>query len=333
MPTTFDDKQKQFESLMNQADEARLEKEAALDRYKQAAIYGNILSSPRAANKAEILSGVTPVNYSEGMQKAWEQPAKIDVESAQGRYQSVLDKYKALKEESDAEKNRALLEKQLKTEQTKTSQEQQKLGQARINQVEGLADRLKQRKTDFDTLESAYENMKTAQATGTGASQIGALYSFVKVLDPTSAVREGEISLAQSANPLLQRLGIQYNLDKIQKGQVLPPSLVKDLVTVAGNMYLQKKNQFQDAINREVETAKAYGIEDRIIEKALIGRYKPRELGVSEIQPSIAKKSGGFIKSAEAAPIINPKDQQAIDWANSNPNDPRAKKILQLHGM
>ena len=98
-------------------------------------------------------------------------------------------------------------------------------------------------------------------------------------------------------------------------------------------MYLQKKNQFQDAINREVETAKAYGIEDRIIEKALIGRYKPRELGVSEIQPSIAKKSGGFIKSAEAAPIINPKDQQAIDWANSNPNDPRAKKILQLHGM
>ena len=121
MPTTFDDKQKQFESLMNQADEARLEKEAALDRYKQAAIYGNILSSPRAANKAEILSGVTPVNYSEGMQKAWEQPAKIDVESAQGRYQSVLDKYKALKEESDAEKNRALLEKQLKTEQTKNS--------------------------------------------------------------------------------------------------------------------------------------------------------------------------------------------------------------------
>ena len=30
---------------------------------------------------------------------------------------------------------------------------------------------------------------------------------------------------------------------------------------------------------------------------------------------------------------IAPEDQEAIDWAKSNPNDPRAQKILQLHGI
>jgi hypothetical protein len=33
------------------------------------------------------------------------------------------------------------------------------------------------------------------------------------------------------------------------------------------------------------------------------------------------------------APQISSQDQEAIDWAKSNPNDPRAQKILQLHGV
>jgi hypothetical protein len=30
---------------------------------------------------------------------------------------------------------------------------------------------------------------------------------------------------------------------------------------------------------------------------------------------------------------VSPQDQEAIDWAKANPNDPRAIKILQLHGI
>ena len=35
----------------------------------------------------------------------------------------------------------------------------------------------------------------------------------------------------------------------------------------------------------------------------------------------------------EAKPELTSEDQDAVNWAKSNPNDPRARKILQMHGM
>lgn len=45
-----------------------------------------------------------------------------------------------------------------------------------------------------------------------------------------------------------------------------------------------------------------------------------------------AKKSSGLIPDAVAAPAPQEQDQ-AIQWAKANMNDPRAKRILQLHGI
>lgn len=38
-------------------------------------------------------------------------------------------------------------------------------------------------------------------------------------------------------------------------------------------------------------------------------------------------------QSQTAKPQLSSQDQQAVEWAKSNPKDPRAKRILQLHGM
>ena len=35
----------------------------------------------------------------------------------------------------------------------------------------------------------------------------------------------------------------------------------------------------------------------------------------------------------QAQAQLSDQDKQAIEWANKNPNDPRAKQILTLHGM
>lgn len=40
----------------------------------------------------------------------------------------------------------------------------------------------------------------------------------------------------------------------------------------------------------------------------------------------------GLLKK-ESAPKVDSEDAQAISWAKSNPKNPKAKKILQLHGM
>lgn len=35
----------------------------------------------------------------------------------------------------------------------------------------------------------------------------------------------------------------------------------------------------------------------------------------------------------QSTPQVSPEDQQAIDWAQGNPKDPRAQQILKMHGM
>lgn len=42
---------------------------------------------------------------------------------------------------------------------------------------------------------------------------------------------------------------------------------------------------------------------------------------------------GGRTATTTTTNTISPEDQQAINWAKSNRNDPRAQKILQLHGI
>lgn len=69
----------------------------------------------------------------------------------------------------------------------------------------------------------------------------------------------------------------------------------------------------------------------------LAGLDLPMKQNTIEQPSSLAKQAGGAlldlaIPSAQAAGLT-PEDQQAIDWAKKNPNDPRSVQILQMHGI
>jgi len=59
------------------------------------------------------------------------------------------------------------------------------------------------------------------------SNQLSSLYLFVKNLDPDSAVREGELSLANKTQSYQQQFGNQ--LTRLGKGQVLSPAAAKEL--------------------------------------------------------------------------------------------------------
>lgn len=59
------------------------------------------------------------------------------------------------------------------------------------------------------------------------ANQLKALYVLVKNLDPDSAVREGEINLAQQTQSYLDRFAT--NLSRVEKGVVISPKAAKEL--------------------------------------------------------------------------------------------------------
>lgn len=65
--------------------------------------------------------------------------------------------------------------------------------------------------TGFQQQSDAYKKMTGLKDQATGASDVGILYSYIKLLDPTSAVREGEIATAQNTNNIPTNIVNLYN--------------------------------------------------------------------------------------------------------------------------
>jgi hypothetical protein len=57
--------------------------------------------------------------------------------------------------------------------------------------------------------------------------QVTALYSFVKTLDPGSAVKEGEVALAQSMSSVMGKVETAFN--KVGKGQVVDSETISNI--------------------------------------------------------------------------------------------------------
>lgn len=57
-----------------------------------------------------------------------------------------------------------------------------------------------------------------------------------------------------------------------------------------------------------------------------------RKLNPADKKAFEAQFTNRFSQSEQSPAPLTPKDQQAMDWAAKNPTDPRAKKIIQMHG-
>jgi|GEM_PF-6401009 len=66
----------------------------------------------------------------------------------------------------------------------------------------------------------------------TGAGDVALVFSFMKMLDPGSVVRESEFALAKDTAGLLQRL--QNALVKAEKGEFMSPTQRNEMVALAG---------------------------------------------------------------------------------------------------
>jgi hypothetical protein len=98
----------------------------------------------------------------------------------------------------------------------------------------GFGDVMNQRERFEKQLSPLRSAAQASQQIGMLVSQKGpfadvaTVYSLVKTLDPESVVREGEVSLMQSAMPLFDRL--QTYVNKIQDGGLIGDALRKDII-------------------------------------------------------------------------------------------------------
>jgi hypothetical protein len=121
---------------------------------------------------------------------------------------------------------------------------------------------------EFRTITNAYGDVKRnadiAAKSKTGTGDIALVYSFIKMLDPGSAVKEGEIDMQKAASgPAAQYLNLWTS---VTTGKPLTPGQRGDIVGIARGAYENRKGAMAQFDEYHKGLARKYGIpEDEVI--------------------------------------------------------------------
>lgn len=100
---------------------------------------------------------------------------------------------------------------------------------------------------EFRQIRNATRQIIDLTSKGTPMANIGAVFSYMKILDPGSTVREGEAASAQNAAGVPDRIRNYYN--QLISGQGLSEAQRKDMADVARSIYNQRVLGYNDLAN------------------------------------------------------------------------------------
>jgi hypothetical protein len=111
----------------------------------------------------------------------------------------------------------------------------------------------------YITVRDAYNRVQAAGSDPSAAGDMALLYAYVKILDPTSAVRESEFATAAQAGSFGDR--IKALVGKAQTGQRMSPEMRADFVGRARKLYAAQETT-QRALDKQYEgIAKRAGVD------------------------------------------------------------------------
>lgn len=93
----------------------------------------------------------------------------------------------------------------------------------------------------FREVEVAFDKIRRAATNPSAAGDLSLIFSYMKVLDPGSTVREGEFANAQNAAGVPDRVVNQYN--KVMSGERLGVPQRADFINQAKNLYASHQKQ------------------------------------------------------------------------------------------
>lgn len=121
--------------------------------------------------------------------------------------------------------------------------------------VTGRAEKFAQQVSGYKQALQGYNRLKSSLQAGDAFGDIAAIFGFMKMLDPTSVVREGEFAVAASAGGLFARM--QIIMQQAEDGQRLTPpmrqeimALSNELVKTYNEAYKNKRSGYQKEFER-----------------------------------------------------------------------------------
>jgi hypothetical protein len=114
---------------------------------------------------------------------------------------------------------------------------------------------------DFAGQSAAYQRLENLAAASTGASDTALIFSFMKTLDPTSVVREGEFALAAQVGGADDRIITMFS--KVDSGERLTPAQRQELVNAGRVIYATAKDQYDMVTDQYSGIAQSYGLDPK----------------------------------------------------------------------
>ena len=138
---------------------------------------------------------------------------------------------------------------------------------------------------EFKSISQAYKDLQSAGGKPSAAGDLSIIFGYMKMLDPTSVVREGEQASAANATGVPDRILNIYN--KVAKGQRLNPRQRQDFINQASLRY---QNNLQRH-NEVVRTYSGYADQIGVDPKYIVGNenYKFTPAGVTGAVPAAAR--------------------------------------------
>lgn len=108
----------------------------------------------------------------------------------------------------------------------------------------------------FQEQTQAYNRILSAAEEPSAAGDLALIFSYMKVLDPGSTVREGEFASAQNAAGVPERVRALYA--NVMRGERLTPEQRKDFVGRSGKLYNSAKTIYDDQLEDYKKLANPY---------------------------------------------------------------------------
>jgi len=156
----------------------------------------------------------------------------------------------------------------------------------------------------FEETKAAKLQIDQASKMASPAGDLAAATKIMKILDPGSVVRESELGMAMAATGVEDK--VRNYASMVMSGEKLTPNQRKDFVELSNKLYNASAEQFNQ------KRGEYAGIAER-----------------NKLDVEAAVGAPAQIKAKQLAP----QDQQALQWANANPNDPRAAQIKKKLGQ
>jgi hypothetical protein len=131
---------------------------------------------------------------------------------------------------------------------------------------------------DFNMASTQFSKLTSSAKQESAAGDMSMIFTYMKILDPTSVVREGEQATAKNAAGVPDLVRSFYN--KANTGEKLSPTQRKDFVKTGAKLYNSNIKQFDAFKNSFGSSIEKYGLDSS--EVFLSGDLRPKQIQTKE---------------------------------------------------